>query len=89
MPKYYLKIPIHELHADMIKSAENGGLQEAKDETGAVIISETMLRARSTQNCRVLAFFPRRAHVEGKKPLPRAIWSFCSSGAFYVHMNFC
>ena len=43
VPKYYLQIPIRELHADMIKSAENGGLQEAKDETGEVIISETML----------------------------------------------
>ena len=46
-------------------------------------------RARSMRNCRVSAFFACRAHVEGKKTLPRAIWSFCSSGAFYVHMNFC
>ena len=43
VPKYYLQIPICELHADMIKSAENGGLQEARDETGEVIISETMM----------------------------------------------
>ena len=39
VPKYYLQIPIHELHADMIKPAENGGLKEARDETGAVIVS--------------------------------------------------
>ena len=47
VPKYYLQTPIRELHADMIKSAENGGLQEAKDETGAVIISKTMLDRKS------------------------------------------
>ena len=34
----------------MIKSAENGGIQEAKDETGAVIISETMLK-KSCSKC--------------------------------------
>ena len=54
VPKYYLQIPICELHADMIKPVENGGLQEAKDETGTVIISETMLRKKLPPNVKLM-----------------------------------
>ena len=35
----------------MIKPAENGGLQKARDETGAVIISKTMLQKKVASQC--------------------------------------
>ena len=43
-PKLLLQIPIRELHNDMIKSPDDGGLPEAFDANGNVIISDTTLR---------------------------------------------
>ena len=40
MPKYFLQIPICELHSDLIKPAQDGGLAEARDDNGKVIISD-------------------------------------------------
>ena len=54
-----MQIPIHELHADMIKLAENVGLQEAKDEKSAVIISETMLRRKLPSNVKLMSYQKR------------------------------
>ena len=40
VPKYFLQIPICELHSDLIKPAQDGGLAEARDDNGRVIISD-------------------------------------------------
>jgi hypothetical protein len=44
VPKLLLEIPIRELHNDLIASPESGGLAEARDAKGDVIISDSMLR---------------------------------------------
>ena len=56
---YCLKIPIHELHADMIKPLENGGLQEARDDRGTIIMSETKLRKYLTPNAKLMLYQKR------------------------------
>eukprot|EP00957_Ditylum_brightwellii_P157964 12023706-Ditylum_brightwellii.AAC.1 len=38
--KYFLQMPICELHSDLIKHAKDGGLAEARDDNGRVIISD-------------------------------------------------
>ena len=43
----------------MIKSAENGGFQEEKDEKGAVILSETMLRKKLPPNIKLMSYQKR------------------------------
>jgi hypothetical protein len=40
VPKYFLQIPICELHSDLIKPAQDGGLAEACMDNGKVIISD-------------------------------------------------
>ena len=40
VPKYFLQIPICELHSDLIKPAQDGGLAEACDDNGKVIRSD-------------------------------------------------
>ena len=41
--KYLLQIPICELHSDLIKPKQDGGLVEACDDNGRVIISDSKL----------------------------------------------
>ena len=43
VPKYFLQIPICELHSDLIKPAQDGGLTEARDDNGKVIISDSKI----------------------------------------------
>jgi hypothetical protein len=42
--KLLLEIPVGELHSDMLLSVNKGGFAGAIDESGAIIISDTMLR---------------------------------------------
>ena len=59
VPKFYLQIPIHELHQDLIKDQEYGGLSDAKDVDGDVIIGETSLRKFIPKNVKQMAFQKR------------------------------
>jgi hypothetical protein len=42
--KLLLEISVRELHNDLVDTPENGGLAEARDESGNVLISDTALR---------------------------------------------
>ena len=44
VPKLLLRIPVHELHNDMIKPVSEGGFSLARNPEGKVIISDTSLR---------------------------------------------
>jgi hypothetical protein len=44
VPKLLIEISIRELHNDLIESPESGGLAEARDAEGRVIISDSVLR---------------------------------------------
>jgi hypothetical protein len=44
VPKLLLQIPVRELHNDLLKPIEEGGLLEARDENGISLISNTALR---------------------------------------------
>eukprot|EP00957_Ditylum_brightwellii_P119098 9083748-Ditylum_brightwellii.AAC.1 len=44
VPKYFLQTPICELHSNLIKPAQGGGLAEARDDNGRVIISDSNLQ---------------------------------------------
>jgi hypothetical protein len=44
VPKLLLRIPVRELHNDMIKSVEEGGFALARNNSGTVQISDTSLR---------------------------------------------
>ena len=44
VPKLLLRIPVHELHNDMIKPVSEGGFALAQNPEGKVIISDTSLR---------------------------------------------
>ena len=50
LPKYFLQIPISELHSDLFKSKEEGSLAESRDENGKVIISDSSLRQLLPRN---------------------------------------
>jgi hypothetical protein len=43
VPKLLLQIPICELHRNLLKLVEEGGLPEARDENGRALISDTAL----------------------------------------------
>ena len=55
MPKYYLQLPIRELHAQMIKPQEHGGLNEVRDDNGKVIVSEYSLRKILPKNIKPMS----------------------------------
>jgi hypothetical protein len=40
VPKYFLQIPVYEFHSDLIEPVQDGGLAEAHDDNGRVIISD-------------------------------------------------
>ena len=54
VPKYYLQVPVRELHADLIKHPDEGGLLEARDEKGKVLIIDTRLRLLLPHNVKLM-----------------------------------
>jgi hypothetical protein len=52
VPKLLLQIPVRELHNDLLKPVEEGGLLEARDENGIALISDTALRSMMPEQLR-------------------------------------
>jgi len=52
VPKLLLQIPVRELHNDLLKPVEEGGLLEARDNNGRALISDTALRSMMPEQLR-------------------------------------
>ena len=52
VPKLLLQIPVRELHNDLLKPVEEGGLAEARDDDGRALISDTALRSMMPEQLR-------------------------------------
>ena len=50
VPKLLLECSVRELHNDLIKVPEHGGLEGAVNDSGEIIISDTALRAHLPTN---------------------------------------
>ena len=50
VPKLLLECSVRELHNDLIKVPEQGGLEGAVNDSGEIIISDTALRAHLPKN---------------------------------------
>jgi hypothetical protein len=48
MQKLYMQIPFRELHADLLKSPQEGGFEMANDSEGKVTIGQSMLQKLKT-----------------------------------------
>jgi hypothetical protein len=52
VPKLLLQIPVRELHNNLLKPVEEGGLPEAHDDNGRALISDTALRSMMPEQLR-------------------------------------
>ena len=45
VPKLLLQVPVRELHNSLVSDPNDGGLKDARDEDGKIIISDSTLRS--------------------------------------------